>query len=146
MTDDLRQSLEPRSDDATRADPGMYGSAANTTSDLLYEVGSWLHDVATGDSSFDEMHDSLDGRLVPSADAVLVEARSLAARAAAPFDRQWCPKALREKLCTQQTFAPDDFTRNEIQRLINVLDLHRPLGSDGKHGNLHTPTCGCEDR
>lgn len=62
----------------------------------------------------------------------------------APFDQQWSPKALREKLCTQQTFAPDDFTRDEIGRLINVLDLHRPLRNDGKHANLHTPTCGCD--
>lgn len=59
---------------------------------------------------------------------------------------KWCPKMLRERLCEQQTHAPDDFTRREIQRLINVLDLHRPLGRDGKHGNRHTPTCGCEDK
>ncbi|NKW26819.1 hypothetical protein GS942_16780 [Rhodococcus hoagii] len=59
--------------------------------------------------------------------------------------QQWCPKILTEHLCSQATFAPDEFTRNEIQRLINVLRLHRPIGSDGKHGRLHTPTCGCED-
>ncbi|MGS2805358.1 hypothetical protein [Nocardia sp. MW-W600-9] len=59
----------------------------------------------------------------------------------------WCPKNLREHLCVQQHFAPDDHTRSEIQRLINLLDVHRPLGSNGKHGErLHTPTCGCEDR
>ena len=57
----------------------------------------------------------------------------------------WCPKWLTEKLCAQQVFAPDAFTRNEIGRLINVLELHRPTGSNGKHGDLHTPTCGCED-
>ena len=56
---------------------------------------------------------------------------------------RWNPKMLRERLCQQQTWAPDDFTRNEIGRLIAVLDLHRPLGDDGKHGDLHTPTCGC---
>lgn len=61
-----------------------------------------------------------------------------------PFEHEWCPKTLREKLCTQQTFAPDRFTRDAIQTLIDVLDLHRPLGTGGKHGNLHTPTCGCE--
>jgi hypothetical protein len=62
------------------------------------------------------------------------------------YPRRWCPKMLREYLCSQQTYAPDRFTRYEIQRLIDVLDLHRPTGSDGKHGNLHTPTCGCEDK
>lgn len=63
-----------------------------------------------------------------------------------PFNHQWCPKTLREKLCIQQTFAPDRHTSAEIGRLISLLDLHRPLGSNGKHGNLHTPTCGCEDK
>lgn len=58
----------------------------------------------------------------------------------------WAPKALREVLCEQQTWAPDEFTSWQIQHLINVLDLHRPLGVDGKHGDLHTPTCGCEDK
>lgn len=56
----------------------------------------------------------------------------------------WCPKMLRERLCQQQTFAPDEATRDEIQSLINLLDTHRPLGPDGKHGDRHTPTCGCE--
>ena len=69
-----------------------------------------------------------------------------------PFNHEWSPKSLREKLCIQQTFAPDAFTREEIGRLIRILDLHRPLGNDGKHGatgghpDLHTPTCGCEDK
>ena len=57
----------------------------------------------------------------------------------------WKPKMLREQLCEQQTFAPDTFTRDEIGRLIAILDLHRPLRADGKHRELHTPTCGCED-
>lgn len=34
---------------------------------------------------------------------------------------------------------------DRLQRLINACDDHRPLGPDGKHGNRHTPTCGCED-
>lgn len=58
---------------------------------------------------------------------------------------RWCPKMLRERLCQQQTFAPDDITRDEIGGLIALLDLHRPIGPDGKHGKRHTPTCGCED-
>ena len=59
---------------------------------------------------------------------------------------EWCPKMLREYLCSQQYHCPDRFTRDEIQRLIDVLDLHRPIGADGKHRNRHTPTCGCDDR
>lgn len=33
-----------------------------------------------------------------------------------------------------------------IDRLIAEIDQHRPLRADGKHGDLHTPTCGCEDK
>ena len=57
----------------------------------------------------------------------------------------WYPKGLREELCRQQTFAPEPATYTAITHLIRLLDLHRPLGLDGKHGDLHTPTCGCED-
>jgi hypothetical protein len=62
------------------------------------------------------------------------------------------PKMLRETLCVAQA----DVLLNNIssrrrehsdrlQRLIDECDRHRPLGHDGKHGDLHTPTCGCED-
>lgn len=33
-----------------------------------------------------------------------------------------------------------------INDLIVQIDVMRPLGSDGKHGNLHTELCGCEDK
>lgn len=59
--------------------------------------------------------------------------------------QSWCPKWLGECLREQQTYAPDAYTSQAIERLIDLLDLHRPLGSSGKHGDLHTPTCGCED-
>lgn len=56
----------------------------------------------------------------------------------------WQPKMLREHLCEQQTHAPDQVTSDTIQNLIDCIDLrHRPLGPDGKHGDLHTPSCGC---
>lgn len=61
------------------------------------------------------------------------------------YPQQWCPKILAEHLQSQQTYAPDRFTATEIQRLINLLALHRPVGPNGKHGSLHTPTCGCDD-
>lgn len=35
---------------------------------------------------------------------------------------------------------------DRIQRVINEIDRQRPLGPDGKHGDRHTATCGCEDR
>lgn len=57
---------------------------------------------------------------------------------------KWSPKMLKEKLCEQQTYAPDDLTRREIQRLIDIMNLHRPIGRDGKHNDRHTPTCGCD--
>jgi len=40
----------------------------------------------------------------------------------------------------------DDADLEHINMLIAEIDRHRPLGPDGKHGELHTPTCGCEDR
>jgi hypothetical protein len=31
--------------------------------------------------------------------------------------------------------------------LINQLDVHRPIGPNGKHGNYRcTTTCGCAER
>lgn len=61
-------------------------------------------------------------------------------------------KMLRETMCTAQYIMST--LRNgrgqkhsdRIQRIINEIDRQRPLGSDGKHGNLHTKTCGCEDK
>ena len=61
------------------------------------------------------------------------------------------PKMIRETLCVAQSavgrFSGPDRRREHIerlQRLIDECDRHRPLGPDGKHGELHTPTCGCE--
>ena len=62
------------------------------------------------------------------------------------------PKMLRETLCIAQTriinSGLDDHRRERdvarLQALIAECDRHRPLGPDGKHGNLHTATCGCE--
>lgn len=64
-------------------------------------------------------------------------------------------KSTREALCAAQWALGEvarrgldvDTTPGRIDRLgalIAELDKHRPLGSDGKHGNRHTPTCGCE--
>jgi hypothetical protein len=61
-------------------------------------------------------------------------------------------KMLRETLCLAQStigISLDTDTRKShtqrLQKLIDECDRHRPLGPDGKHGNLHTLTCGCED-
>lgn len=35
---------------------------------------------------------------------------------------------------------------DRLSRVINEIDRQRPLGSNGKHGKLHTDTCGCEDK
>lgn len=59
------------------------------------------------------------------------------------YPSQWSPKGLREHLCQQQTFAPDERTRWTIHILIDLLDTHRPIGPDGKHDERHTGTCGC---
>ncbi|MEV4705046.1 hypothetical protein [Actinoplanes sp. NPDC049316] len=63
------------------------------------------------------------------------------------------PKALRETLCIAQARIGNsglDEHRQasdiaHLQALIDECDRHRPLGPNGKHADLHTPTCGCED-
>lgn len=61
-------------------------------------------------------------------------------------------KMLRETLCVAQgtVWRAGDGRFEEhasrIGRLIDQIDSARPLGSNGKHGNLHTPECGCEDK
>lgn len=65
-------------------------------------------------------------------------------------------KMLREQLCLAQLSVQTDLDWNGVHsqervsatlgNIINVLDHHRPLGADGKHGNKHTKTCGCEDK
>jgi hypothetical protein len=62
-------------------------------------------------------------------------------------------KGLREILCEAQSlvslisFHISATTYIELlQELIDELDKHRPLGPDGKHGDRHTATCGCEDK
>lgn len=55
-------------------------------------------------------------------------------------------KMLREVLCSAQWKMETANARKYLQLLIDEIDRHRPLRSDGKHADLHTPTCGCEDR
>lgn len=52
-------------------------------------------------------------------------------------------KMIRETLCVAQS-AVGVHNRERIQRMINEIDRQRPLGPDGKHGDRHTATCGCE--
>jgi hypothetical protein len=64
-------------------------------------------------------------------------------------------KMMRETLCLAQSallrgnetddYRTSESTAKRIQHLINEIDRHRPLGSNGKHGNWHTQTCGCKD-
>ena len=53
-------------------------------------------------------------------------------------------KMLREDLCRRQAGNdwPED-VRTIVDLLFQAIDRHRPLGPDGKHGPLHTNTCGC---
>lgn len=77
--------------------------------------------------------------------------RHLLAKNLTPYIVPDSPKMLRETLCVAQSCisnGPDDPRKREhldrLQRLIDECDRHRPLGVAGKHGDLHTPTCGCE--
>lgn len=65
------------------------------------------------------------------------------------------PKMLRETLCAAQSAFRHERGHHggrvrehleRLQRLVDACDVHRPLGPDGKHGDRHTSTCGCEDR
>lgn len=63
-------------------------------------------------------------------------------------------KMLRETLCVAQSAigqgkvggSRHDGHIERIGRLIVEIDRQRPLGPDGKHRDLHTPFCGCEDK
>lgn len=58
-------------------------------------------------------------------------------------------KILREHLCRFQSNPVEDRPADisaKVAHLINEIDVHRPLDAGGKHGDLHTPTCGCEDK
>jgi hypothetical protein len=64
-------------------------------------------------------------------------------------------KMLRESLCVAQGAISREYvgeSREYGQRyarrlaaVIERIDEARPLGSDGKHGGLHTDVCGCLD-
>lgn len=64
-------------------------------------------------------------------------------------------KGVRETLCVAQAAlyklplgysagGSIEHHRDVLGRLIAEIDRQRPLGPDGKHGELHTETCGCE--
>lgn len=61
-------------------------------------------------------------------------------------------KSLRETFCVAQTHVGLSGLESAehhvrlLQRLIDDCDRQRPLGPDGKHGDRHTATCGCEDK
>ena len=58
-------------------------------------------------------------------------------------------KMLRETYCVAATgiglLGRDDAAWHvaRLQRLIDAIDRLRPIGPDGKHGDRHTPHCGC---
>jgi len=63
------------------------------------------------------------------------------------------PKMIRETLCVAQSGisalmrggeAGLEHHMERLGRLIDLMDLMRPVGNDGKHGSRHTPWCGCE--
>jgi hypothetical protein len=62
-------------------------------------------------------------------------------------------KSIRETLCIAQSAINHSTTNlrrrdadsDLIGRIIAEIDRQRPLGPDGKHGDRHTSTCGCED-
>ena len=69
------------------------------------------------------------------------------------------PKMAKEVLCEMQSLLNTFYDSKDaniqreavepklarVQKMIDQIDIHRPVGPNGKHGNLHTATCGCEN-
>jgi hypothetical protein len=70
------------------------------------------------------------------------------------YDLPIDPKTLREYMCSAQGIVNRSQydaggkarISDVLQQIIAECDRHRPLGPNGKHGSLHTETCGCEDK
>lgn len=58
-------------------------------------------------------------------------------------------KMLREALCVAESYLlhSEQYSgkARHMGTLIREIDKHRPIGPNGKHGELHTRTCGCDD-
>ena len=59
-------------------------------------------------------------------------------------------KMFREALCVAESYLlrseQHSYGARYFSDLIKQVDVHRPLGTNGKHGTRHTATCGCEDK
>lgn len=63
------------------------------------------------------------------------------------------PKVAREMLCVAQSAimalnewdARTESHLSRIEKMVDQIDVLRPLGPDGNHGDRHTKFCGCED-
>jgi hypothetical protein len=54
-------------------------------------------------------------------------------------------KTIREHLCTAQHYNEHGMRLVTVhQALVDLCDVLRPLGPDGKHDDRHTPLCGCD--
>lgn len=62
--------------------------------------------------------------------------------------------SLREALCVAQSAIGQAYGQRQsayalgkigsIQEVLDEIDILRPLGPDGKHGDRHTDFCGCD--
>lgn len=70
-------------------------------------------------------------------------------------DRYQYPKQVREALCAAQSGLAELARRGmavdqvphwteTLRALIDQVDEARPVGPDGRHGEKHTRTCGCD--
>lgn len=65
---------------------------------------------------------------------------------ATPHDADDSPKMIIETLTYAQFHLPAETHVNRLRRLIDAYQRLRPVGADGKHGDLHTDHCGCADK
>ncbi len=137
-------------------DAGIVTRVGNTSArvDFEREVGYDLYAVALEflDAPLFRGTDA-DGKPTLPSEAQALSAVEPVANLHVPADEL---KGLRETLCVAQSALGEyrGLDQNEGMRqhhitdldaLVQQIDRHRPVGPDGKHGNRHTATCGCDD-
>ncbi len=53
-------------------------------------------------------------------------------------------KMLAEDLMRRECEPMPEDVRSAIDDLLRLVEHHRPLGTNGKHRDHHTLTCGCD--
>lgn len=110
------------------------------------------HTVVEGESwqkAYDEAGERFDKMLEDYKSEIFAEVGLKPKQAILLIDN---PKMVREMLCVAQSainLQPHIWGKYKsraarLQNLIDQIDVQRPIGPDGRHGDLHTYYCGCD--